>query len=100
MEPRFSLDGITLRSLAYFLCLNICIFLGVFIYTAHRFYSVSDVSKAITIYQLAESPEDSRCRLVNVSHSICLPSVLFIGASKCGTTTLTQQLAQNPLVGE
>lgn len=86
-------DELNLRHLSYFICVNICIFLSAFLFSTHRFYSVNDVSKAITIYNLAESAEDSRCKKVNASQSICLPSILFIGASKCGTTSLTDQLS-------
>jgi hypothetical protein len=91
-------EVLNIRSLCYFICFNLSIFLATFLLSTHRFYSINDVSKAITIYNLAESSGESRCKEVNSTEFICLPSVLFIGASKCGTTTLTDQLASHSKV--
>lgn len=77
------------------------------------FYRLSSWTDLGTALQTARLPRvDSRCksaRLTQSNSSVekqqqqmhglqCLPNVLFIGASKCGTTSLVNYLAQHPQI--
>jgi len=51
------------------------------------------------VYRTLRLPlEDDRCRRFNATHLRCLPNVFFIGASKCGTTSVTEYLERQPRV--
>lgn len=58
---------------------------------SYHHISLQDVDK---IFKTMRSNKvSSRCRKYNSSYYQCLPNVLFIGASKCGTTSLVQYLS-------
>ena len=60
----------------------------------HRVGTVDDIrsiAKTLVLPQVS-----NRCRKFNDTHFRCLPNVLFIGASKCGTTSVVDYLSQLP----
>jgi Sulfotransferase domain len=67
-----------------------------YIVSLHRIKSLRDASKAISVASL--ETEDERCKRFNSTHFICLPNILFIGASKCGTTSMMSYLLSHPSV--
>ena len=67
-----------------------------YVYSFHRIQSLSDVAE---VYRALSLPlVDDRCRRANDTHLLCLPNVFFIGASKCGTTSVTEYLSRHPRV--
>lgn len=68
----------------------------IYIRLFHRISSVYELSLALST--MALPTYDSRCKSVNSTHFVCLPNVLFIGASKCGTTSLTEYLMVHPRI--
>lgn len=79
------------------LCVGALLPIGfVYVFSVHRIQTLSDALKMMSVMQLPL--EDDRCRRFNSSHFHCLPNVLFIGASKCGTTSVTDYLAAHPRV--
>ena len=38
------------------------------------------------------------CKALNDTHVVCLPNVFFVGASKCGTTTMSDVLLYHPRI--
>lgn len=70
--------------------------LPVYIISFHRIKSVEDMMALYSTWKLPLV--DDRCRQYNQSHFQCLPNVFFIGASKCGTTSITEMLTRHPRV--
>ena len=67
-----------------------------YVYSFHRIQSLEDVAEVLKT--MSRPLVDDRCRRVNSTHLQCLPNVFFIGASKCGTTSITEYLDQHPQV--
>lgn len=66
----------------------------VYLITFHRVIGFDDIRSVVKV---AQSPNiNSRCKLHNATHYYCLPNVLFIGASKCGTTSMVEYLSKHP----
>ena len=92
-----------------FLSIVVLVIFLIYFQKVLRIYSVADFYELCRVVLL---PQYSyRCKLdskslrqeLDSSSSVtaclrCLPSVFFIGASKCGTTSLTDYLDQNPSV--
>lgn len=78
-----------------FIFLSVSLFY-IYIISVHRITSISDAWTAVEVMSLPV--HNYRCRTVNGTHFRCLPNVFFIGASKCGTTSLVRYLDQHPLV--
>ena len=55
---------------------------------------MDDFGTALRVFQLPSV--NSRCKIASDSQFYCLPNVLFIGASKCGTTSMVDYLSQHP----
>lgn len=66
----------------------------VYVVSVHRLRNVSALSTAIQVMRLPNF--NKRCKIFNSSHFHCLPNIFFIGASKCGTTSVTDYLAAHP----
>jgi len=66
---------------------------ALYVYSFHRIKTLADVGAMLQTLSLPML-EDERCRRVNATHLQCLPNVFFIGASKCGTTSITEYLAR------
>ena len=69
---------------------------GVYVYSFHRIRTPRDVVAALSTLSLPLL--DDRCRRANATHLQCLPNVFFIGASKSGTTSITEYLSLHPHV--
>ena len=78
--------------LLFLLFLSFCYF----ILSTHRILSINHAKKLISIHNLANYNE--RCKVFNHTHYHCLPNVFLIGASKCGTTSLSDYLIGHPLI--
>ena len=76
--------------LFYFLCGLL------YIYSFHRIRTPRDVLAMLATLRLPLL--DDRCRTANATHCVCLPNVFFIGASKGGTTSITEYLSMHPRV--
>lgn len=66
-----------------------------YFFSFHRIGSISSIQKVARVSQLPVLEGNSsaqRCRLWNVSHSLCLPNIFFIGASKAATTSIVSRL--------
>lgn len=79
--------------------LKAIVFLALYLYVTsfHRLKSISDIKAAIDILRKPMSRVEGgmdRCRDVNATHMKCLPNVFFIGASKCGTTSIMEYLSR------
>ena len=68
--------------------------LYLYITSFHRLKSILDIKEAMDIMRMPISKDLDRCRDVNATHMKCLPNVFFIGASKCGTTSIIEYLEQ------
>mmetsp|Transcript_8985 Transcript_8985/g.30655 ORF Transcript_8985/g.30655 Transcript_8985/m.30655 type:complete len:382 (+) Transcript_8985:2-1147(+) len=62
----------------------------------HNLQTTGELMEAAGV--MASPRVNSRCRAVDGGYR-CLPNVLLIGASKCGTTSLAQHLGAHPSVG-
>lgn len=60
----------------------------------HRVTTYGDIHAVLHIAR--ERLVSNRCKYHNATHYHCLPNVLFIGASKCGTTSMVEYLSQHP----
>ena len=58
------------------------------------FHRVRDVRALVDAVR--QPVYNQRCRTHNSTHYQCLPDVLFIGASKCGTTSIMSYLMKHP----
>ena len=67
---------------------------ALYVYSFHRVKTIAEVGAMLQT--LSKPTHDDRCRRVNATHLQCLPNVFFIGASKCGTTSITEYLARQP----
>ncbi len=69
--------------------------LSLYIYfiSVYRIKSFADVSSAVHI--MKQRNINHRCKAFNSTHFNCLPNVLLIGSSKCGTTSLVEYLSQH-----
>ena len=76
--------------------LSILLVAAIYVYSFHRIQSLEDVAEVLKT--MSRPLVDDRCRRVNSTHLQCLPNVFFIGASKCGTTSITEYLDQHPQV--
>jgi hypothetical protein len=65
-----------------------------YFFAVHRMKSYTELKRAISVMQLPTY--NHRCRSYNTTHYRCLPNVLLIGSSKCGTTSVTDYLFTNP----
>ena len=72
--------------------------LYLYITSFHRLKSILDIKEAMNIMRMPISKDLDRCRDVNATHMKCLPNVFFIGASKCGTTSIIEYLQQQERV--
>ena len=55
---------------------------------------ISSISELSTIVRMSIKRNiNHSCKAFNETHFICLPNVFFIGASKCGTTSITDILS-------
>ena len=75
--------------------------LYLYIISFHRLKSISDIKMAINIMITPMSEVEGgrdRCKDVNETHMKCLPNVFFIGASKCGTTSIMEFLSRQKRV--
>ena len=69
--------------------------LWLYVISVHRIRSVQDVRKVLWTMSRPVSAMDGsgRCRQANSTHLQCLPNVFMIGASKCGTTSIVNDLS-------
>jgi hypothetical protein len=67
----------------------------VYVFRFHRFSSLAEVGVALGASLFSQQHGGHRCKGVNNSHFQCLPNVFFIGASKCGTTSLSRMLLRH-----
>lgn len=81
MKPRA-----LLRSVVLFVCLSY-----LYIVSVHRVQNLEDVQAVVDTLSLPYS--SLRCRQANTTLLRCLPNVILIGASKCGTTSLVDYLS-------
>ena len=65
----------------------------VYIISVHRIRDLDDV-RAI-VHAVSHSSVSNRCKVTQSAEYRCLPNVLFIGASKCGTTSLVSYMAHH-----
>jgi hypothetical protein len=88
------------RSLCYVLGIALVLAGPLLLYTwilsVHRFSNLREILAAVHTMTLPVVQGYPRCRHLNATHFKCLPNVFFIGASKCGTTTLIEYLDQLP----
>jgi hypothetical protein len=93
--------GVTIRWLYLYvvklfqilLCLSIISIpvAAIFLFSVHRVKSIPEASEVLSVFKLPQY--NSRCKYFNLTQFKCLPTVLFIGASKCGTTSMTDYLS-------
>lgn len=71
----------------------------IYIFNFHRVQTYQDF---MTISMISRMPswenDEKSCKRLNATHFICLPNVFFIGASKSGTTSMTDYLIQHPRI--
>jgi hypothetical protein len=72
----------------FFLSFFVAIIL--FIISVHHINNYFVAVKIIGLKKL-----NDQCKILNSTHSICLPNVFLIGVSKCGTTSLVNYLSQH-----
>jgi len=73
-----------------FVLLLLCCY--IYIISYHHITTINDVIEVV--HTISKTTVSKRCRIYNTTHYRCLPNVLFIGASKCGTTSLINYLSQ------
>jgi len=88
----FSTMGVRARSI---IAVIIVVFVFyVYIIAVHRVQDLEDVRAVVNA--VTSTSVSDRCKLVDGMGTYrCLPNVLFIGASKCGTTSLVAYMAQH-----
>jgi hypothetical protein len=77
-----------------------------YIFGFHRFSTLTALHTAVSTGLLPEAnielasadaaQSHGRCKILNKTHFKCLPNIFFIGASKCGTTSISRLLYQTP----
>ena len=67
-----------------------------YLYSCHRLKSLNAIRKVVKVNMLTK--QSHRCRTINATQFQCLPNVMFIGASKCGTTSITRYLREHPSI--
>lgn len=77
-------------SLIFLLLLLSCY---IYIISFHRITTIHDVIEVV--HTISKRTVSNRCRIYNSTYYRCLPNVLFIGASKSGTTSLVNYLSQS-----
>ena len=66
----------------------------VYLVSVHRVQDLEDVRAVVSAVSFASVSD--RCKTVHITGTYrCLANVLFIGASKCGTTSLVAYMAQH-----
>lgn len=85
--------------LLLFALLPLIIFVIIYLYTNHRIRSLQGIKAIIHINSLPKYNKNCKIyKTYNQTYYKCLPNVLFIGASKCGTTSMTDYLASLPSI--
>ncbi|KAJ1442946.1 P-loop containing nucleoside triphosphate hydrolase protein, partial [Ochromonadaceae sp. CCMP2298] len=84
------------KALQLVCCLFGLVALGLYIYvvSVHRLRGLGDVRAVLNTIALPKT--SPRCRRFNETHLRCLPNVMLIGQSKCGTTSLVTYLKSLP----
>jgi hypothetical protein len=60
---------------------------------------IQTVADLLVVYEVTSKPTvDNRCKQWNMTHFVCLPNAMLIGASKCGTTSVFNYLMFHPNV--
>lgn len=62
-----------------------------------RIRGIEEISIATSTAMLP-TYDNNRCKVINLTHFVCLPNIFLIGASKCGTTSLVSYLSAHPNV--
>ena len=70
----------------YLICCALCVW---FLMGIHRIQNTEELQLLVNNYRL---PAQGRCKVINATHSRCLPQVFVIGASKCGTTSIVDYM--------
>ena len=82
-----------------FILFPLLIFVIIYLYSNHRIRSLQAVKAIIHINSLPNYNKNCKiCKTNNQTYYKCLPNILFIGASKCGTTSMTDYLASLPSI--
>ena len=87
--------GVTIRCFTSVIVVSVLILSCLYLYIA-SFHRIKDFEDYVAISKtISAAKVSNRCRRIDDQNLQCLPNVLLIGASKCGTTSLVEYLSQH-----